>query len=213
MLIPIHHTDRVAAGQPESLVGDTWATEVVPRLPPALAAGVSEPVSRSRTPLLPYDFWPASRSFDACASALSGEPPFSTAAGASAAASLIPGRFSPSGGSPAVFKPPGAADRLVLPGPLQPSGFGSSQRLSLTSWNFSEAPSVPFFALRGSSGVHFLLFSIPPAIPLAHQNILNNKMLSRTLRTRITSGHPASVIPGFPLLRGSCRKIQAVICR
>jgi hypothetical protein len=38
MLIPLHHTDRVAAGQPASLVGDTWATEVVPRLPPALAA-------------------------------------------------------------------------------------------------------------------------------------------------------------------------------
>ena len=38
MLIPLHHTDRVASGQPVSLVGDTWATEVVPRLPPALAA-------------------------------------------------------------------------------------------------------------------------------------------------------------------------------
>ena len=38
LLIPLHHTDRVAAGQPESLVGDTWATEVVPRLPTALAA-------------------------------------------------------------------------------------------------------------------------------------------------------------------------------
>jgi hypothetical protein len=38
MLISLHHTDRVAAGQPESLVGDTWATEVVPRLPTALAA-------------------------------------------------------------------------------------------------------------------------------------------------------------------------------
>jgi hypothetical protein len=37
MLIPIHHTDRVVAVQPESLVGDTWATEVVPRLPAALA--------------------------------------------------------------------------------------------------------------------------------------------------------------------------------
>jgi len=38
MLIPSHHTDRVIAVQPESLVGDTWATEVVPRLPAALAA-------------------------------------------------------------------------------------------------------------------------------------------------------------------------------
>ena len=38
MLIPFHHTDRVAPVQPESLVGDTWATEVVPRLPTALAA-------------------------------------------------------------------------------------------------------------------------------------------------------------------------------
>ena len=38
MLIPMHHTDRGVAVQPESLVGDTWATEVVPRLPAALAA-------------------------------------------------------------------------------------------------------------------------------------------------------------------------------
>ena len=38
MLIPLHHTDRVGAVQPSSLVGDTWATEVVPRLPAALAA-------------------------------------------------------------------------------------------------------------------------------------------------------------------------------
>lgn len=37
MLIPMHHTDQVVAVQPESLVGDTWATEVVPRLPTALA--------------------------------------------------------------------------------------------------------------------------------------------------------------------------------
>src|SRR5215207_3582988 len=38
MLIPMHHTDRGGAVQPESLVGDTWATEVVPRLPATLAA-------------------------------------------------------------------------------------------------------------------------------------------------------------------------------
>ena len=38
MLIPLHHTDRVVAVQSESLVGDTWETEVVPRLPAALAA-------------------------------------------------------------------------------------------------------------------------------------------------------------------------------
>lgn len=38
MLIPLHHTDPVPAVQVESLVGDTWATEVVPRLPHALAA-------------------------------------------------------------------------------------------------------------------------------------------------------------------------------
>ena len=37
MLIPMHHTARGVAVQPESLVGDTWATEVVPRLPAALA--------------------------------------------------------------------------------------------------------------------------------------------------------------------------------
>jgi hypothetical protein len=38
MLIPTHDTDRVIAIQPASLVGDPWMTEVVPRLPPNLAA-------------------------------------------------------------------------------------------------------------------------------------------------------------------------------
>jgi hypothetical protein len=37
MLVFPHHTDHVAPGQP-SLVGDTWATEVVPRLPATFAA-------------------------------------------------------------------------------------------------------------------------------------------------------------------------------
>ena len=38
MLVPVHHTDRVVERQPESVVGDTWMTEIVPRLPAALAA-------------------------------------------------------------------------------------------------------------------------------------------------------------------------------
>jgi hypothetical protein len=38
MLIQRHDTDRVGVTQLGALVGDTWATEVVPRLPPALAA-------------------------------------------------------------------------------------------------------------------------------------------------------------------------------
>ena len=38
MLIPLHHTDRVASLQPASLVGDTGATEVLPCLPVALEA-------------------------------------------------------------------------------------------------------------------------------------------------------------------------------
>jgi hypothetical protein len=37
MLVLAHHTDHVAPAQ-ASLVGDTWATEVVPRLPATLAA-------------------------------------------------------------------------------------------------------------------------------------------------------------------------------
>jgi hypothetical protein len=37
MLVPAHHTDRVVDAQ-LSLVGDAWATEVVPRLPEALVA-------------------------------------------------------------------------------------------------------------------------------------------------------------------------------
>jgi len=60
MLVPLHHTDRVVERQPESVVGDTWATEVVPRLPAALAAqartlkafqrvrGVATPADRLR---------------------------------------------------------------------------------------------------------------------------------------------------------------------
>ena len=38
MLVPMHHTHRLIKVQPESVVGDTWTTEVVPRLPAALAA-------------------------------------------------------------------------------------------------------------------------------------------------------------------------------
>lgn len=38
MLVPIHHTHRIVEVQPASVVGDTWTTEVVPRLPAALAA-------------------------------------------------------------------------------------------------------------------------------------------------------------------------------
>ena len=38
MLVPVHHTDQRIDVQPASVVGDTWATEVVPRLPAALAA-------------------------------------------------------------------------------------------------------------------------------------------------------------------------------
>jgi hypothetical protein len=37
MLIPMHHTAHTIAVQPDSLVGDTWTTEVVPRLPTDLA--------------------------------------------------------------------------------------------------------------------------------------------------------------------------------
>ena len=38
MLVPVHHTAQRIDGHPASVVGDTWATEVVPRLPAALAA-------------------------------------------------------------------------------------------------------------------------------------------------------------------------------
>ena len=37
MLVPVHHTDHRINVQPASVVVDTWATEVVPRLPAALA--------------------------------------------------------------------------------------------------------------------------------------------------------------------------------
>jgi hypothetical protein len=57
MLIPVHHTDRVAVVQPESFVGDTWATEVVPRLPPVLAiqARVLKAFQRVRGVATPTD--------------------------------------------------------------------------------------------------------------------------------------------------------------
>src|SRR6266496_843498 len=38
MLVPVHHPNQRIDVQPASVVGDTWATEVVPRLPAALAA-------------------------------------------------------------------------------------------------------------------------------------------------------------------------------
>ena len=38
MLVPVHHTPCLVEGQPESVVGDTWTTAVVPRLPATLAA-------------------------------------------------------------------------------------------------------------------------------------------------------------------------------
>src|SRR5215207_3920168 len=57
MLISRHHTPRVATVQPASLVGDTWATEVVPRLPPALAvqARVLKAFQRVRGVATPTD--------------------------------------------------------------------------------------------------------------------------------------------------------------
>ena len=38
MLVPGHHPDRVVERPPEAVVGDTWTTEMVPRVPAALAA-------------------------------------------------------------------------------------------------------------------------------------------------------------------------------
>ena len=38
MLVPVHHTGRKLDVQPASVVGDTWATEVVPHLPATLDA-------------------------------------------------------------------------------------------------------------------------------------------------------------------------------
>ena len=57
MLIPLHHTDQVRTVQVESLVGDTWATEVVPRLPDALAtqARVLKAFQRVRGVATPTD--------------------------------------------------------------------------------------------------------------------------------------------------------------
>lgn len=57
MLVPVHHTDRVIHVHPESLVGDTWATEVVPRLPAALAvqARVLKAFQRVRGVATPAD--------------------------------------------------------------------------------------------------------------------------------------------------------------
>jgi Transposase DDE domain len=56
MLVPGHHTDRVVDAQ-LSLVGDTWTTEVVPRLPAALVAQahILRAFQRVRGLATPYD--------------------------------------------------------------------------------------------------------------------------------------------------------------
>jgi hypothetical protein len=56
MLVPGHHTDRVVDAQ-LSLVGDTWTTEVVPRLPAALVAQAHtlRAFQRVRGLATPYD--------------------------------------------------------------------------------------------------------------------------------------------------------------
>jgi len=57
MLVPVHHTDRVVERQLESMVGDAWTTEVVPRLPAALAvqARVLKAFQRVRGVATPAD--------------------------------------------------------------------------------------------------------------------------------------------------------------
>ena len=57
MLVPVHHTDRVVERQRESMVSDTWTTEVVPRLPAALAvqARVLQAFQRVRGVATPTD--------------------------------------------------------------------------------------------------------------------------------------------------------------
>lgn len=57
MLIPTHDTDRVIEIQPASLVGDSWTTEVVPRLPANLAeqARALKAFQRARGLATPHD--------------------------------------------------------------------------------------------------------------------------------------------------------------
>jgi hypothetical protein len=57
MLIPTHDTDRVIERQPASLVGDSWTTEVVPRLPAHLAeqARALKAFQRARGLATPHD--------------------------------------------------------------------------------------------------------------------------------------------------------------
>ena len=57
MLVPVHHTDQRIAVQPASVVGDTWTTEVVPRLPATLAAQARplKAFQRVRGVATPYD--------------------------------------------------------------------------------------------------------------------------------------------------------------
>jgi hypothetical protein len=57
MLIPTHDTECIVEIQPAALVGNTWTTEVVPRLPVALAeqAHVLKAFQRVRGIATPYD--------------------------------------------------------------------------------------------------------------------------------------------------------------
>jgi hypothetical protein len=66
MLVPVHHPDRVVHVQPAALVGATWVTEVVPRLPATLTvqARTLKAVQRVRGIGTPTDWsgrcWPTS---------------------------------------------------------------------------------------------------------------------------------------------------------
>jgi len=57
MLIPTHDTDGMSARPPASLVGDTWTTEVLPRLPAhrAQPARVLQAFQRVRGIATPQD--------------------------------------------------------------------------------------------------------------------------------------------------------------
>ena len=147
MLVLTHHTNRTVEA-PLALVEDTGTMEVVPRLPPDLAAQARTPnaCQRVRSLATPVDLWRAvlayvlgalsTRRLGAWAvlsglADIRGGRRAQTAAGLSAVVALAPQRPGghPGGGRPAALRPRGRVLRVEASTLRQPGGTGDDWRL------------------------------------------------------------------------------------